>query len=132
MYGLDGPAVVVPARVAAVLAQKGLRNVRHALRGMDPEVDAVLEAILLAAEAWKRHRGLASDLGSERDTESAGQASSSLTATEVAGLLGITPRAVRLAITEGRLDGRQTAGGVWLVEPEAAELYRAARSNGGI
>lgn len=128
--GLDGPAVVAPGRIAAVLVQKGLGNVRYAMRGMDPEVDAVLEAIVLAAEAWKRHRGIAFDLERPDDGEGPGQAASVVTATEAAGLLGITPQAVRLAIREGRLAGRPSAG-VWLIDREAVELYRTARTNGG-
>lgn len=131
VHGLDGPGVFVPGRIAAVLIRRAaLNEVRLTLRGLDPEVDAVLEALVIAAVQWRQRRGMASDMGSDQGTRGVGSSRSALTTAEAADLLGITQRAVRLAIEERRLAGR-LSGGVWLVDREDIEQFRARREPGG-
>jgi excisionase family DNA binding protein len=130
VHGIDG-SVRVPGRIAAFLVRRaGLSDLRLSMRGLDPELDAALEALVMAAAAWRQQRAAASDLGSEQGKRPDVPAGSALTATEAAALLGVSSRAIRLAIAESRLDAR-TSGGVWLIDRDDLERYRAARVNAG-
>ncbi|WP_171467684.1 helix-turn-helix domain-containing protein [Cellulosimicrobium sp. 72-3] len=125
LVGTQGPAVMVPARVAAWLeVRAGLSSVRAKARGTDPEVDAVLFALRMAGLAWRT-----SATGSEVEPEPEVPRESSqwLSTGQAAELLGITDRAVRLAIREGRLDAEQVAGRYRISRPNF-EHYRAARA----
>lgn len=126
VHGIDGPVVVVPARVAAWLERyTDLRSLRTAQRGADPEVDGVLIAMGVAAARWRQQH-----TGSARGTAVAATAepapSSSLTTTQAGQLLGVGPRAVRKAIAEGRLRA-EPHGSAWRIAREEVEHYRAAR-----
>lgn len=125
LVGIQGPTVMVPARVAAWLeVRAGLSSVRARARGNDPEVDAVLLALRIAGLAWRT-----SATGSEVEPEPEVPRESSqwLSTGQAAGLLGITDRAVRLAIREGRLEAQQVAGRYRISRPNF-EHYRAARA----
>ncbi|MGY1452664.1 helix-turn-helix domain-containing protein [Streptomyces sp. SS8] len=113
----------VPARVCALLDLLArLDRVRVQVRGRDPELDAVLCAIRDAGRHWR-----ATATGSPvAEQPEAGPRSPWLSTTEAAGLLGITDRAVRLAIASGRLDA-ENIGGRWRVSREAVAHYQAAR-----
>ena len=116
--------VIVPARVAAWLATRTrLSEVRISARGTDPEVYAVLAALHRGALGWR-----ASVTGSEAPPPPEVPSPSRwMSTTQASGLLGITDRAVRLAISEGRLPAQQVAGR-WRITREDVEHYRAARS----
>lgn len=116
--------VIVPARVASWLATRTrLSEVRISARGTDPEVYAVLAALHRAALAWRT-----SVTGSENPPHPEAPAQSKwMSTTQAGGLLGITDRAVRLAITEDRLPAQQVAGR-WRITREDVEHYRAARA----
>jgi excisionase family DNA binding protein len=133
LHGLDG-SVRVPGRIAAWLVRRaGLSDLRLSMRGVDPELDAVMEAIVMTAAAWRLQRGATSDLGSEQGKHPDVSSGSTLTTTEAADLLGVSSRAIRLAIADSRLDAR-ASGGVWLIDREDLERFRAARAiagNGG-
>lgn len=123
----DGAVVVVPARVAAWLERHAdLRALRTAHRGADPEVDAALVALGVAAAAWREKRA-----GSANGTDLAASAeptrSSSLTTAEAGQLLGIGARAVRRAIADKRLQAERH-GDTWRIDREVVEHYRAARA----
>ena len=125
VHGIDGPAVVVPARVAAWLQSRaGLDRLRIDNRGVDPEVDAVLTALRVAALHWR-----AAATGSDPRKEPEGEAESVtwLTSAQAADSLGVGPRAIRLAIAEQRLPAERV-GGRWLINREDVEHYRAART----
>lgn len=125
VIGAQGPAVVVPARVAAWLESKAnLSALRVRARGSDAEVDAVLVALRVAALAW-RTSATGSDV--EPTPEAARGSEQWLSTSKAADLLGITDRAVRLAIREGRLEAVQVAGR-WRVSRANVEHYRAARA----
>lgn len=123
-YLLLETGVVVPARIAALIYRRtGLGDVRVSLRGIDPEVDAVLMALHIAALKW---RGSAT--GSETAPAPEPVASSSwLTTTEAAGLAGVTDRALRKAIADGRLTSTRVSGR-HRISREDLEHYRAARA----
>ena len=116
--------VIVPARVAAWLARHtDLSTVRVSARGTDPEVYGVLHDLHAAALTWR-----SSATGSEQAPEpEATTRSSWLSTTQAAGQLGITDRAVRLAIRQGRLPAEQVDGR-WRISKEDVEHYRAARA----
>ncbi|MFB9238682.1 helix-turn-helix domain-containing protein [Plantactinospora siamensis] len=128
VHGVDGPAVVVPARVAAWLERAAqLRAVRAQHRGADPEVDAVLVALATAAAAWRTTRHLDTGHGIEQRKQPEPEAGSALTTTQAAHLLGITDRGIRAAITGGRLTA-QRVGDRWHIQREDLEHYRAGRA----
>ncbi|MFJ1510909.1 helix-turn-helix domain-containing protein [Cellulosimicrobium funkei] len=125
VIGVDGPAVVVPARVAAWLeARAGLSGLRVKARGIDPEVDAVLVAIRVVGLAW---RDSATGSHVEPEPEVPRGSSQWLSTGQAADLLGITDRAVRLAISENRLPAQQVAGRYRITRADV-EHYRAARA----
>lgn len=121
VHGIDGPVAVVPGRVAAWLVRRlQLDRVRAEIRGTDPEVDAVLLALTVAGAAWRAR----SCVDATPLAQSAQPASSSeLTTNEAARRAGVTPQAIRKAITANRLPARRVGPG-WLVEPAELDLYR--------
>jgi excisionase family DNA binding protein len=115
---------VIPGRVAALIyATTDLAKVRTSRRGVDPEVDAALMALAIAALRWR-----SSATGTEDAPTPEPPASSSwLTTTQAAGLAGVTDRAVRKAIAAGQLDATNV-GGRYRISRENLEQYRARRN----
>lgn len=123
VHGVEGPVVLVPARVAAWLDRRAkLTDLRGEHRGADAEVDNVLLALRLAAMSWRR-TATGTDTPEAPEPETPSQW---LTTTDVATAAGITGRGVRKAIAAGRLHASQV-NGRWLVTREDLEHYRAAR-----
>lgn len=118
-----GEVVVVPARVAAwLLKYAHLDELRSQVRGADPEVDNALVALAVSGKYW-----LASATGSPRAPTAEVVAPSMLMSTsQAADSLGITARAVRLAIGEERLPAERVDGR-WLITRDEVEHYRAGR-----
>ncbi len=117
-----GDIVVLPARVAAWLAHHvRLQELRTRFRGADAEVDAVLVAITLAALHWRT-----SGTGSETATKPE-VGPGWLSSDRAGSLLGISSRAVRLAIAEGRLEA-DLVDGRWRITREAFDKFKAARA----
>lgn len=127
VHGLDGPVVVVPARVATwLLRRAGLEAYHRDHRGLDPQVDAIIVALKVADRTWRASVG--TDLGTDTDGTGPGPAGCPwLSTTEAARRLGITDRAVRKAIAAGRLRA-QWVGGVHALDPADIEHYRATRA----
>lgn len=127
VYGLDGPVVVVPARVATwLLRRAGLEAYHREHRGIDPEVDAVITALKVADRASRGSVG--TDCGTNADPTGSGPADSTwLNTAEVARALGISARGVRKAVATGRLRARQV-GGVHVFSPEDVGKFRARRA----
>lgn len=131
IHGGDGPGVFVPGRIAAVLTQRArLNDLRLTLRGLDPEVDAVLEAIVLTAVEWRRSRGVGAVNGTELEKRISGPSGSFLTTADAAELLDMSVTGVRKAVRDGRLPAVRVAD-VWLIDREDVEHFRSTRSNGG-
>lgn len=123
VHGVAAPCVIVPARVAAWLERHTqLRALRTEARGTDPEVDAVLVALGVAAAAWRSSAtGTRAPVAAEQATAS----ETTMTTSQAATVLGVGERAVRQAIGRGRLPATR-AGGRWLIEREDLEHYRQA------
>lgn len=121
VHGVDAPIVVVPARVAAWLERHARLGELHAgNRGADPEVDAVLVALVLAARAWRMSatgRVEAAPTGTETPSRQ-------MNAAQAAEVIGVSDRSIRRAITTGRLPARKVAT-CWVIEREDVEHYRA-------
>lgn len=125
LLGADGPAVLVPARVAAILERHaGLTDLRVRTRGIDPEASAVLEALRFAAMSW---RSSATGTTDDTEPEPAQDSEQWLTTGQAAELVGVTARAIRKAVTEGRLSASKV-GNHNRISREDLEHYRAARA----
>ncbi|MDP9466822.1 MAG: helix-turn-helix domain-containing protein [Actinomycetota bacterium] len=129
LHDQPGPVVVVTARVAAWLDARGLSALRVNARGVDAEVDAVLAALHYAALSWRTSLTSAQP---EVEPEVAGPDVGDapglawVSSTQAADLLGITDRAVRLAMESGRLPAEKVDGR-WRVAREDLEHFRAGR-----
>ena len=123
----DAVGAWLTGRVAALIySRTDLGRLRTELRGVDPEVDAQLMALHLAALRWRT-----SATGSEAAPEPEVPPSSStpwVSTSEAADLLGITDRAVRLACKAGAMGARRV-GDRWRISREAVKQYRAARAS---
>jgi excisionase family DNA binding protein len=124
IHGVSAPIVIVPARVATWLERyAGLNDLRIRARGNDPEVDSVLQALHRAALHWRT-----TVTGSDQAPAPEEPAQSKwMGTTEAAEALGITDRAVRLAITQNRLNATNL-NGRYRVAPEDIEHFRAAKA----
>ncbi|WP_090860076.1 helix-turn-helix domain-containing protein [Nocardioides lianchengensis] len=125
IVGNDGPAVVISARTAAWLERNAnLSALRVRVRGTDPETSAHLEQIRYAALSW---RGSATGTEAATEAEPASESDMWLSTVEAADLAGITSRAIRKAIAEGRLASVEV-GGRHRISREDLEHYKAARA----
>lgn len=121
---LHGPGgvVIVPARIAHRLDRLlNLRAVRVAIRGQDPELDAVLVALGTASAAWH-----AAATGRPPRHPAAPQPQWYST-TQAAERLHLAPRTVRLACETGALTADQVDGR-WRITPDNLAHYAAART----
>lgn len=124
VHGIGAPVVVVPGRVAAWLERHtDLRRIRAGVRGQDPEIDAVLLALTVAAAAWRTSATGTKDADRPEVDPPCKQMSTS----QAADLLGVTSRAIRQAVHEGRLTAERV-GYRWLLDREDVEHYRARRA----
>jgi excisionase family DNA binding protein len=122
--GLDGPAVLVPARIAAILERHAdLTALRVRTRGVDPEASAVLEALRTSAMSW---RGSATGTTDDTEAEPASESSQWVGTGKAAELAGVTSRAIRKAIAETRLPATEV-GGRYRISREDIEHYKATR-----
>lgn len=125
IHGVDAPVVVIPARVCAWLERHArLNEVRIRERGSDPEVDAVLVALRLAALTW---RTAATGSPVAAKPEAPADLNQWLSTTQAADILYITDRAVRLAISEKRLPAT-LVNGRWRITREDIRHFAAARA----
>lgn len=106
LHGTDGPVAIVSGRTAAwLLSVADVARLRAAHRGENPEVDAQLVALTVAANVWRTSTSATSPMGGSAvdEVEEAERPLESMSTSEAAGLLGRTPRGVRLACQSGRL-----------------------------
>lgn len=138
----DGPAVVVPGWAAARL-HRVLARLHDEVGRTDPDLDAVLVALLMAAGRWHATRTAApassgngtpaaAASGTTVDTPTTTPAPSSqiasaprlqLTSAQAAAHLGLTDRAVRGAAARGSLPATRI-GRTWTFTPADLETYR--------
>lgn len=125
IHCVGAPVVVIPARVCAWLERHArLNEVRIRERGSDPEVDAVLVALRLAALTW---RTTATGTPVAAKPEPASELNQWLSTTQAADILYITDRAVRLAISEKRLPAT-FVNGRWRITREDTQHFAAAKA----
>lgn len=120
----DGSVVVVPARAAAwMLRRTDLRQRRTAHRGADPEIDAVLMAVMIAGQKW------AADVkGSDpRKPTEIVSPSEWMDPEEVATVLQVSSSRVRQELRSGYLVGEKR-GRFWRVHRTELAHYTSART----
>jgi excisionase family DNA binding protein len=127
-YAVFGDVVLISGRTCAYLLKyAGLNDFRKRQRGSDSEVARDLLVMALGAQAWLSS-GRTGTQVADLPEPAAGseQAETRLSATQAGTLLGITSRAIRKAISEGRLhatrDGREHR-----IDRTDIELYRTGR-----
>lgn len=126
VHGLDGPVVVVSARIAAVLtAPEVLGTWRRAHRGDDAELDQVLVALTVAGIEY---RNRLAGRGQERAPITVTDASLAMTTAQAADRLSCSPRTVIRAIRDRKLAAHRV-GHMWLVAHEDIEHYAAQRDH---
>lgn len=129
VHGVDGPVVILSARVCAYLGRYGgLDQFRVSHRGRDGEVDAALQAISAVAKKWRDSATGTKVAGPAEPEPQSGQAETTwMTTTRAGTLLGVTDRAIRKAIQEGRMPGAKRVGKQWQVTRADVEHFRAGR-----
>jgi excisionase family DNA binding protein len=124
LIGVDGPAVLVSARITAILERYAdLSALRVRTRGVDPEATQVLVNIRAAAMSW---RGTATGT-TVAAIEELAAGLELLSTAQAADLLGVSRRGIGQAITRRKLPATRV-GRVWRVSREDVEHYRAARA----
>ncbi len=117
---MHGPGVFVPAHVAAWLDQVAkLRELRTRARGNDSEVDAVLLAIGLVANAYRTGSGARTATVPTREPLAALDV---LDTRQAADRLGVGQRAITKAIAARTLPASKV-GGRWALTREDVDNY---------
>lgn len=131
---IEGPAAVVPARVAAMLEYRfPFDDLRVQVRGKDSEFDDVLMALHTAAMLYVEatRNELASAVGSGvAEVAEVAASSSVMSAQQVADAVGCTDRGVRLAASKQHLAGVKVAG-CWWFEIDDVATWVATRAHKG-
>lgn len=119
-----GGIVIVPARLAGRLAV-ALDTTGQTWRN-DPELVELVRRFAFAGLTYRGHR--TADLGTPRDQAPEQRAGSPqrLSTTQAACRLGVTDRAVRLAIARERLPA-EAIGGRWVLDPADVDSYGRRR-----
>jgi excisionase family DNA binding protein len=124
VHGIDGPVVVVSARVCAYLNRyAGLNRFRVDHRGDDTEVDAALFAFRIAELRW-REAVTGTKMAAKPELSASSQW---LSTTQAAGITGTTDRGIRKAIASGHLKAENVAGR-WRIDRENLTHYQTART----
>lgn len=124
IHGIDGPVVIVTARVCAYLNRyANLNRFREETRGQDAEVDGVLIAFGVAERKWRKSATGTRDAAKPELDPS----STWLSTTQAAGLAGVTDRGIRKAIAQGHLKAENIAGR-WRINREDLTHYQANRA----
>lgn len=121
---LHGDQVIIPAEYAYKLNRLVLNTIRPKVRGADPQLDQVLQALGYAGLRWAESARGTNVVPQQEPVRPSTQTVSTTTA---AAILGITDRAVRKAITEGRLTAT-AVDGRWRIDRAELETYRANRA----
>lgn len=121
LLGLGGPEVRLTGRTCGwLVANGGLDELRTAVRGADPEVDAALLAIALAGKKWL---GVPRDPAVRKSPETARESEEQWLTADLAGQrLGISGRRVRQLISTRALPGT-LRGAKWMVRRADLDDY---------
>jgi excisionase family DNA binding protein len=130
VHGWDGPVVIIEGiEATALLRYGGLDAYHRQHRGINPYLDRAIGKLRIASNAHRaRASGSANGTFRAELAESVPVSGEPLTTQAAGDLLGMTARAVRKAISEGRLAARQS-GRAWLIDPENVALYRASKTS---
>lgn len=122
----EAVGAIMPGRVASLLHKRlDLSRLRTEVRGIDPEVDAVLMALHIAALKWRTSAGVSEP---RKPTEVATE-SEWMSTQEVADRLGVSTSRVRQECRDGRLEATNRGRPLgWQIHREDFEHYRAARA----
>lgn len=104
---VHGDQVIVPAEFAYLLDRLCLNQIRPKLRSSNPQLDEVMAAMHWAGVRWVES-GRGTSVVSQ--PEPVRPSTETVSTTTAASILGISDRAVRKAITEGRLEATQVDG----------------------
>jgi excisionase family DNA binding protein len=127
VHGWDGPVVVIEGvEATALLRYGGLDAYHRHHRGVNPHLDRAIGKLRIASNAHRARVDSAHGTFRTEPPEPVTRSDGRLTTRQAASLLGVTPRAVRKAITEDRLPAERVAGR-WLIDAESAARYRARR-----
>jgi excisionase family DNA binding protein len=112
VHGLDGPVVVLDARICAIIDRE-LDKFRREVRGQDPQLDHSLRSIRLAGIRFIESSAAGTNVAPQPEpvSQSPQQLNDDTVSTSTAAtVLGITDRAVRKAIDEKRLPATKIDG----------------------
>ena len=119
---LDGQGVVVvPAKVCDWIA-RAVDSRAVSVRDLDPDVHAVLVAICFLATRYRARYRAEAESCTPGEAPSESKSGLRVSVTEAARDLGISDRAVRAAIAEGRLVAERD-GSRWRVHRASIENY---------
>lgn len=126
LLGGDPPAWVVPARVAALLDRTVLDEFRRKNRGLDTQLDEVLQACHMAALLFREHNPISNSGSSEvpDDIDVSGSPRERVGCVEAGSRLGLTRR--QIVNIADRLDGQKIAGR-WQFDSDAVDDELARR-----
>ncbi len=136
---VEAPIAFVTPRTARLLIASwpGLeQHYREQGVRVPPELVDLIEACRVLAARPISVDGSAVDDEAETDPGSADATTNeggrfTETVEEAGRRLELTGRRVRQLVGEGRIAGRQTDGGMWLLDPASIEEYGAARASSG-
>ncbi|HWL44126.1 MAG TPA: hypothetical protein VNQ73_14385 [Ilumatobacter sp.] len=146
-YGYSDGAVVVPARVAALMLNVFRVDQRRVeLRGQDAELDRVLLALTTVGRVYVERYGnkrgsrvdsspalsRCSSVGAEARSQrprKSSHAERAMTAQDAADVVGITAHGIRLAAREGRLAGEVDDLGHWTFDPDDVSAFTLLRKD---
>jgi excisionase family DNA binding protein len=124
IQGLSGPVSVIEGvEAAALIATFKLDVYSREHRGADRDLDRAIAKLRLCSAAHRARAG--SDCGTRRvkPADRVPPSGGQLTTRQAGELLHVTDRAVRKAITQGRLRA-ESFGGRWLIDAEEVSTYR--------
>lgn len=121
--------VMVPSRVAALIDREmDMHALRIRARANDPEVYEVLLSLHEVALAWRSSAVAGTEEDTRPEPKRGLEQTKQLTSTEAADHLGVTDRAIRKAIHEGRLAASKT-GSKWLIDREELAHFKTRRKS---
>lgn len=121
----EGSGALVPARIASVIySRTDLAKLRVDLRGIDPELDAVLMALHISALKYRA----SADGNEARKPAEVRPKSSWVEVAEAAAELDLTTSRVRQELRAGHLKGEKKQGRGWRISRVELETYKAARA----
>ena len=124
-----GTIVILTADTARLIVEQSNLQAVYSARSRDWDRSAVTEVLALIAAAASPATSDGGSSGAASTSPTPGlevPGGASLSVREAAGVIGITPRAVRLAITQHRLPA-QTIGGNYIVDEQDAHDFARRR-----